>query len=320
MPATTAFTAAHARLDSWLSSHHGVVADRDLRRLGVSRHYARSQARARRWRRVHAGVWCAYTGPLTFMSRCAAALAALGDTAALDGPSAAAVLGFRRGRVDGPVHVVIPHGTRRRSLPSVVVRQSRTLTDRSCVFRNGLRVVRIERAVLAMAAKRGTDAAAVVTEAVQQGLTVAERLRGTLLALGNVAGRSHLLEAIGDADGGSRSGLEVLFMRIIRRARLPVPVQNFGLVVDGRRLWLDVCYPALRIAVEIDGKAYHLFSEDWENDLDRQNALVLDGWLVLRFSARAIRGHPDDVARRVAKAVAERSASIPQRDRSAGAA
>lgn len=306
------------QLETWLAGHHHVVARRDLKHLGIPKHYADSEVRARRWQRIYPGVWCAYTGPLTFESRCAAALAALGPEAALDAESAAAVLGLRRPSLTSVVRVVIPHGSRRKRLGGVELRQSRTLSDRSCQVRNGLRVVRIERAVLSIALRRRGNPGA-VSDAVQQGLTTAERVRGTLLGLGNVAGRARVLTAIADVDGGSRSELERLFIALVRRAGLPRPAQNHALTVDGRRLWIDVAYPELRIAIEIDGKAYHLFAEDWANDLDRQNTLVLDGWLVLRFTARVIRERPDAVVTSVRAAITSRGlVSTP--DWSAGAA
>ncbi len=300
---------AAAALDKWLRDNHQIVSAPALAAMGVSRHFARAQVAARRWQQVHRGVWCAYTGPLSFLSKCAAALAALGEDAVLDADTAARLLGFRRSATAETIRVVLPHGSKGRRLAGVVIRQSRTLTDRSWVVRKHLRVVRIERAVLAMAIRRPAEVTAVVTEAIQQGLTTAMRLRGTALGLGVVKGRHRLLLAIDDA-GGARSALEARFIALMRKARLPRPTQNFGLVIDGRRLWLDVCFPDLRIAIEIDGKAYHVFAEDWEDDLERQNDLVLDGWLVLRFSARAIRDHPDVVVRRVRQALEARRALV----------
>lgn len=311
MPRSTQISpAALARLERWLSAHHQVVSSGELGRLGIPRHHGHRQESARRWQRVHRGVWCAYTGPLTFHSRCAAALAALGDDAALDADTAARLLGFRRAEAAAVIRVVIPHGTRRKTLAGVQVRQSRTLTARSYDERKGLRVVRIERAALAMALRLPKDITHIVAEVVQQGLTTSARLRGTALGLGVVKGRRRLLQAIDEAGGGARSGLEARFVAILRKARLPLPQQNFPLLIDGRRIWLDVCFPELRIAIEIDGKAYHLFSEDWENDLERQNDLVLDGWLVLRFSAQVIRDRPDLVVRRVTKALGARAALV----------
>ena len=104
-------------------------------------------------------------------------------------------------------------------------------------------------------------------------------------------------------EGGSRSDLEILFIRTLRRAGVPLPVRNYPLSVDGRRVWLDACYPDHHYFIEIDGKAYHVMCEDWEDDLDRQNDIVLEGWRPLRFSGRAIRERPNDTVRRVARAI-----------------
>ncbi len=170
-------------------------------------------------------------------------------------------------------------------------------------------VVGIDVALLHWALARPQDAGGVLTAGVQQGLTTAGRLRASLEGMGRVRHRRKLISVIADIDGGSRSELERRFLTIVRRARLPKPVCDYPVWLSERRVWVDVCYPALRIAIEIDGRAFHLMSEDWEDDLDRQNDIVLGDWLVLRFTARAIREHPHQVAERVALAIEMRSAA-----------
>lgn len=194
---------------------------------------------------------------------------------------------------------MVPHARRVRPLPDVVVRRSRTLTDDVVLVRRGLRVVTVERAVL------GLGPGAVVA-AVQQGLTTAGRLRGYLPGLGRLRGKAGVLAVLDDVDGGSRSWLEARFRRLLADAGLPLPVQNHPLRLGERRGWLDACYPAERVAIEIDGRAYHLSSGDWEADLARQNAVLLDGWLMLRFPARALREEPARVVATVRRALEER--------------
>ncbi len=70
------------------------------------------------------------------------------------------------------------------------------------------------------------------------------------------------------------------------------------------RAWLDLCYPELRIAIEVDGRAYHIWTDTWERDLRRQNQLVLAGWTVLRFTAADLRHRPGQVADQVRRALA----------------
>ena len=56
------------------------------------------------------------------------------------------------------------------------------------------------------------------------------------------------------------------------------------LLPGGDCYYLDVAFKRERVAVEVDGWAYHSTSSAFENDRARQNALVVDGWLVLRFT------------------------------------
>jgi very-short-patch-repair endonuclease len=48
--------------------------------------------------------------------------------------------------------------------------------------------------------------------------------------------------------------------------------------------YLDIAFRRERVAVEVDGWRFHGTPEVFETDRARQNALVLDGWLVLRFT------------------------------------
>lgn len=47
---------------------------------------------------------------------------------------------------------------------------------------------------------------------------------------------------------------------------------------------IDLAFPASRVAIEVDGWAWHSDVERFRHDRQRQNALVLAGWTVLRFT------------------------------------
>lgn len=53
-------------------------------------------------------------------------------------------------------------------------------------------------------------------------------------------------------------------------------------VVNGYEL--DFAFPEHRLAVEVDGWAWHRDVERFRRDRQRQNALVLAGWTILRFT------------------------------------
>ncbi|HVE63168.1 MAG TPA: hypothetical protein VNB94_05145 [Mycobacteriales bacterium] len=297
-------------LDRWLHEHHDVVSVSRLSVLGVPRHHATNRVRDGRWQRIHEGVFYARTGPLGFESRCAAALAVLGPDAALDDETALVAWGLLTAGKGPKIRVVIAHRGSKRAPDSVVVRRRVGFSARSWHERNGLQVLRLEHAVIAMSRRRPGSARGLLSSAVQKGMTTADRLRGAVLAWPSIAGRARLLLLIADIDGGSRSELECAVLDGVRRSDLPIPQRNYALLIEGRRLWLDMCYPALRIAIEIDGKAYHVLAEDWEDDLERQNDIVLDGWLILRFSTRAIREDLPGCVRRIRIALDRRAAEL----------
>jgi Protein of unknown function (DUF559) len=93
---------------------------------------------------------------------------------------------------------------------------------------------------------------------------------------------------------------EIDFTRLVVRAfGLPEPTrQRVRYDSHGRRRWLDVLWEGARIIVEIDG-SHHMDAIQWWDDMDRENDMKLDGYLVLRFTAFIVRHRPDYVAAQI---------------------
>lgn len=73
-------------------------------------------------------------------------------------------------------------------------------------------------------------------------------------------------------------------------ARWPEAVQEHRPVV-GRRFRIDIAFVERKIAVEVDGWAYHgKHRSAHAKDRQRQNLLVMEGWRVLRFTTGEIFG------------------------------
>jgi hypothetical protein len=85
------------------------------------------------------------------------------------------------------------------------------------------------------------------------------------------------------------SDLETLLFRILLDRGLPTPVRQFEVFVDERRFRLD-------------GFGVHTTRGAFETDRERQNLLVVAGWLVLRFTWRQLCRRPDRVAALVSEA------------------
>jgi very-short-patch-repair endonuclease len=98
------------------------------------------------------------------------------------------------------------------------------------------------------------------------------------------------------AMAAAHTPLEVLLLDIIRDHGIKAPVRQHRVFINGRSYFIDVAYPDEMLAIEGDGFGVHSEREQFETDRHRQNALVLDGWRVLRFTWRQIRPRPDYVA------------------------
>jgi hypothetical protein len=92
---------------------------------------------------------------------------------------------------------------------------------------------------------------------------------------------------------GLESRLEAALLRLIRSSGAPEPVpQHEVRGHDGRTVRLDFAWPALRIAVEADGRRWHSTTADFERDMARANRLAISGWQLLRFGWNDVHHDP----------------------------
>ncbi|WP_375424861.1 endonuclease domain-containing protein [uncultured Friedmanniella sp.] len=91
--------------------------------------------------------------------------------------------------------------------------------------------------------------------------------------------------------------------RLLRAAGIDGWESNHPVVIDGHLYRLDIGFPKLRLVIEIDGRLHEDDPEIFENDRRRQNAVVLDGWTVLRFTWRMLEDEPDACVAAVLRAI-----------------
>jgi very-short-patch-repair endonuclease len=95
---------------------------------------------------------------------------------------------------------------------------------------------------------------------------------------------------------GAAAKSERLLHRLLTRAGIRGWSANFAVEVDATVVAvIDVAMPERRLAIEVDGFAYHSDVERFEHDRHRQNVLVSLGWTVLRFTWRDLTGRPEYV-------------------------
>lgn len=100
------------------------------------------------------------------------------------------------------------------------------------------------------------------------------------------------------------SAAERLAHRVMRAAGIGGWRSNFHVLHAGRDYYIDIAFPGLRLAVEIDGRLHETDPSIFENDRYRQNALVVQGWTVLRFTYSMLVEDPDYVVRTIRRALA----------------
>jgi len=132
---------------------------------------------------------------------------------------------------------------------------------------------------------------------------------GLLPARGRNLGRMHavLRKRLPGYDPGD-SDLEMRVLRAIVEAGLPEPELQHRVVLAGRRRRIDLAYPELKLAIEVDGWDTHRTRSAFDADRARENELVVAGWRVLRFTSAAD----------IAQIVATVSAALAALSRTAG--
>jgi very-short-patch-repair endonuclease len=111
------------------------------------------------------------------------------------------------------------------------------------------------------------------------------------------------------AADGTAFAAERLLGSLLRDAGLTGWRANYAVRLGTRRAVIDFAFPKCRVAIEVDGFAYHSDVDRFRNDRARQNALVQDGWMVLRFTWYDLVQTPDAVVAEIRDALASRGHS-----------
>ena len=127
-----------------------------------------------------------------------------------------------------------------------------------------------------------------VDDAVRRRLASIPRLRWQVAIAGRRRGVAQLRGLIDARDPTARpseSVLETKVARILRKAKLPGLVAQYNIVVAGHLIArVDFAFPAAKVAVEADGYRWHSGRAQWQQDLERRNALTNLRWRVIHVT------------------------------------
>jgi very-short-patch-repair endonuclease len=247
--------------------------------------------------RLAAGIYLARGAPLTFE----AALwhAVLATQGVLGYATAAHLWGF----LDTPpdrIHVVVAAPDHARPVAGVRIHRTGRPTART-VRRNGIPVSPRHTALLDhLGSLRYGAASQLADRAIQRGWLrredIERRLREEPCRTGNV-----LLRRLGAQVGdGAAAQSERLLHRLLRRAGVRDFEPNADVWADGRFIGVvDALIRRARLAIEVDGRAFHTDVERFQRDRTRQNDLVGAGWTVLRFTWQDLVERPGYVVAQV---------------------
>jgi very-short-patch-repair endonuclease len=272
------------RLNELARAQRGVFARWQALELGFTHYVIAHRVETKQWRRVMGAVFAAATAGLDDQSLEWAAYLACGRGSILSGPSALRRHGLDVG-VESPHWVTVPP---ERHVTLRGVRMIREAVDPDdVVMVDGMRVTSVSRSMI--------DTLRVLPEYAGQPLLDRGLLRGWLsveeleIRAHQLAGRrgvGRLRSHLTRVRGGARSEAERRLHALLERAGFTGWVANCKIFdVDGALMAvIDVAFEEAKLALEVDGLAFHTDPDRFQRDRRRQNWLVNQGWTVLRFT------------------------------------
>jgi predicted transcriptional regulator of viral defense system len=194
--------------------------------------------------------------------------------------------------------------------PGVRSHRTTTFLREEHTVHRGVPVTTVARTLVDLSARYSVaQLGAAADEAVRKGRLRLDALRRCAAELAPAPGRrmSRVHSVLGKRLPGYDPGESDLEMRVLRAvvgAGLPEPVQQHRVTLSGRRCRIDLAYPELKVAIEVDGWDYHRTRTAFDADRARENDLVAEGWRMLRFTSLSV---PSEIARVVGALLAELS-------------
>jgi very-short-patch-repair endonuclease len=289
-------------LDDYLRQQDGVLTLAQARGAGLSLEAVQRRVRSGHLRRCARGVYFVDDRPFTDAARIRATVWGYGEHAAASGLAAAWWHGLTKFSPD-VVEVTVPRNSHGRRHVGSRVRR-RDLQPADVVTRRRLRVTELALTVVE-AAVRQRGGAGLMDTALQRHVELRELWRAHLRNKGRYGSPAarQLLQAASD---GARSEAERLLVKLLREAGIAGWRTNYP--VGGYKV--DVAFPKLKVAIEVDGWASHSDQVDFQTDRERQNNIVLLRWQVLRFTWLDLVEYPQRVIALIRHAISARERAV----------
>ena len=274
------------------SLQHGVVAIWQLLELGLGRKAIDYGVRSGRFHRLYRGVYAVGHTALSLEGRLLAAVYSAGCNAVLSHRSAAMLWGLLRDS-SPMIHITTPDRGRT-SKNRVRVHRVRSLRAADVAVVDNIPVTSVARTLIDLAR---TESPRQLRYALDQ----AERLR--LLDLRELErfrgckGWRALDDALAamTEPANTNAGIERLFLEVCAAGDIPRPEAN--ILVEG--YLVDAVWREQKLIVELDSRAHHMTTRAFEEDRERDDALQLAGYRVIRITWRRLTDDPAGVVARL---------------------
>jgi hypothetical protein len=276
-----------ARFESILASQRGLITLDQLRAGNLDDDSTRRLVRRRILRRVRPRVF-ALVGAGESWERGLLAIVLSVDGSVASHSAAARLWAFEP-RPEDRYEITVDRRTFVR-LRGAALHRSLTIGDADLTRRGGIRCTSFERTVCDCTTLLGEyQLGRVLDDGLRRGIASLQRLRECSERMESGPGRhmsvvrSLLAErGIGFDPGGSRSELHLL--DVLRRAGLPLPVQQFRVKIGQNTFRPDYAWPDPMIFAEYYGMPFHTGTSAVVADSRRLTALSAAGWLPLVFT------------------------------------
>jgi very-short-patch-repair endonuclease len=274
---------------SLAESQHGAISSGQLRDLGVTEKQVHRLIRDGWLIPVRPGVFIVGGGPRTWYQAVMTAVLAA-RPAAVASHSTAAVLWELPGVERNGTELSTSRPDRRR-LAGVRAHRTRAFLDCEHTTRERIPVTTVARTIVDLSGRFSVPKLGRMTDhGLRKGTLRLEDLRKCVAGLHPAPGRHPnkihrvLLRRLRGYEPGD-TDLEMRFVRALVAGGLPEPVQQHRLTLGSRRCRIDLAYPDVKLAIEIDGWEFHRTRTAFDEDRARANDLVVAGWHVLRFTS-----------------------------------
>ncbi len=170
--------------------------------------------------------------------------------------------------------------------------QRRIIDPGFVVVRHGLRLSSAALTAVDLVPDHGGDA---IDTCLRARAARLEDLWAALRAHPSRSGNVERQRMLVDSRDRPWSAAERLSHRLLRLHHIVGWTSNLEVRVDGCSYFIDIAFRSARLAVEIDGRLHEDDARVFESDRYRQNALVTEGWRVLRFTYGMLLDRPEYV-------------------------